>query len=182
MGEGRANGTNAVGSAVRLALGLGAAWIGLIAYMPGIAVAMHEIDHRFTIEGHVCKADGSPAAETQVAVKDTRVSVGVTVFTDARGYYKATLHLHNDNRGDPILVAALEQEKKVAALFDVKDIKTERQVTVNIGSGCEASGEESQRWVYYGAGIGLAVVAAAAGVRMIKKRQRSQKRGKGHRQ
>lgn len=171
-----------VGSAVRLAIGLGVAWIGLIAYVPGIAVAMHEIDHRFTVEGHVCKADGSPAAETQVTVKDTRVSVGVTVFADVRGYYKATLHLHNDNRGDPILVTALEQEKKITALFDVKDIKTERRVAVNIGSGCEASGEESQRWVYYGAGIGLAVVAAAAGVRLIKKRQQPQKRGKGHRQ
>jgi MYXO-CTERM domain-containing protein len=142
---------------------------------------MHEVDHRFTVEGHVCQADGTPAAEAQVLVKDTRVSVGTTVFTDGKGHYKATLHLHNDNRGDPILVTALEQEKKVTALFDVKDVKTERQVTVNIGSGCEASAGGPAPWVYYGAGVGLAAVAVVAGARLIKKRQRSQQRGKGHR-
>jgi hypothetical protein len=179
MGEGRKVGASAIGSTAKLAFA--SAWIGLIASFPGIAVAMHEVDHRFTVEGHVCKADGSPAAETQVVVKDTRVSVGATSFTDARGHYKATLHLHNDNRGDPILVAALDQEKKVTALFDIKDIKTERQVTVNIGSGCEMSGEEPQRWVYYGAGVGLVAAATIAGVRLIKKRQRSRKRGREHR-
>ncbi len=180
MGDGPRNRTSAVGVTARLALG--ALWIGVIAYVPGVAVAMHEVDHRFSVEGHVCKADGSPAAETQVVVKDTRVSVGVAAFTDAQGYYKATLHLHNDNRGDPILVTALDQEKKVTALFDVKDVKTERRVTVDIGSGCGASGEESNRWVYYGVGAGLAAAAVVAGVRMIKGRRRSQKRGKGHRQ
>jgi MYXO-CTERM domain-containing protein len=175
MGDGRRKETDVA------RLVLGAAWVVVFASAPSVAVAMHEVDHRFTVEGHVCKADGTPAAEAQVVVKDTRVSVGTTVFADAGGHYKATLHLHNDNRGDPILVTALEQEKKVTALFDVKDVKTERQVTVNIGSGCEASAGGPPPWVYYGAGVGLAAVAVVAGARLIKKRQRSQQRGKGHR-
>lgn len=163
------------------ALALGCAWFGSIAYGPDTAVAMHEIDHRFTVEGHVCKADGQPAAEAEVIVRDARVSVGTTVFTDSRGYYKGTLHLHNDNRGDAILITALEQEKKVTAQFDPKDVQTERKVTVNIGAGCDASGEASPRWMYYGAGIGLAAVAAFVGARLIGQRRHSQKRGKGPR-
>lgn len=166
---------------------VGAAWIaGLVwtcsfTYFQGTASAMHEVDHRFTVEGHVCGADKRPVPETKVMVKDTRVSVGTAVFTDAQGFYKATLHLHNDNLGDPILVAALEQEQSVTAQFDPKNVKEERKVIVNIGAGCEGQGSESPAWVYYGAGVGLVAVAVAAGARFMKHRQRSEKRGKGKR-
>jgi len=162
-------------------LALGVAWLGATASAPGVAVAMHEIDHRFTVEGYICKADGQPAAETEVVVKDTRVSVGTTAFTDARGYYKATLHLHNDNQGDPVLVAALEQDKKITAQFDPNDVKTERKVTVNIGTGCAVSDEGTPRWVYYGAGIGAAAMAVFAGAWLIGRGRRQPKRGKGAR-
>jgi hypothetical protein len=165
----------------RIALAVSASWISGITYLAGVAEAMHEVDHRFTVEGHVCGGDGRPVPETKVIVKDTRVSIGTAVFTDSRGYYKAVLHLHNDNRGDPILVAALEEEQKVTAQFDPADVKSERQVTVNIGVGCAVQQEESSRWVYYGAGIGLAAAVVAAGVGFVKNRQRVQKRGKGQR-
>ncbi len=165
----------------RIALALSASWISGITYPAGVAEAMHEVDHRFTVEGHVCGVDGRPVPETKVIVKDTRVSIGTAVFTDSHGYYKAVLHLHNDNRGDPILVAALEEEQKVTAQFDPADVKSERQVTVNIGVGCAVQQEESSRWVYYGAGIGLAAVVVAAGVGFVKNRQRVQKRGRGQR-
>lgn len=142
---------------------------------------MHEVDHRFTIEGHVCGVDGRPVPEAKVTVKDTRVSIGTAVFTDAHGYYKAVLHLHNDNRGDPILVAALEEEQKVTAQFDPADVKSERQVTVNIGAGCAVQREEYSRWLYYGVGLGLAVAVVAASVGLVKNRRRAQKRGRGQR-
>lgn len=153
------------------------AWLSGTAYLTGVAEAMHEIDHRFTVEGHVCGADGRPASEAKVIVKDARVSIGTAVFTDSQGYYKAVLHLHNDNRGDPIVVTALEQEQKVYAQFDPADVKNERRATVDIGSGCAAQKEESSRLVYYGAGIGLLAVAVAAGLGVINKRQRRQKQG-----
>ncbi len=165
----------------RIALALSASWISGITYPAWVAEAMHEVDHRFTVEGYVCGVDGRPVPETKVIVKDTRVSIGTAVFTDSHGYYKAVLHLHNDNRGDPILVAALEEQQKVTAQFDPADVKSERQVTVNIGVGCAVQQEESSRWVYYGAGIGLAAVVVAAGVGFVKNRQRVQKRGRGQR-
>src|SRR5687767_12035299 len=103
---------------------------------------MHEIDHRFIVEGHVCGADGKPVPDTKVIVRDPRVTGGVAEFTDSRGHYKATLHLHNENRGDTILVEALDQEQKGTAQFDAKDVKTERKITVNFGTGCATSAED----------------------------------------
>lgn len=175
----------AAGSVENLVAGFGllAGVLGLTAYVPGIATAMHEIDHRFTVEGHVCGADGRPISDTKVIVRDPRITGGVAEFTDSRGYYKATLHLHNENRGDPILVEALGQEQRSTAQFDAKDVKTERKITVNFGTGCAAAAEEEMpAWVLYGTGAGVAAVAAFAGAKWIRKRrQAAQKRGKGPR-
>lgn len=162
-------------------MGLGSFWLASIAYSPGIVIAMHEIDHRFIVEGYVCGADGRPASDTKVIVRDPRVTGGVAEFTDSRGRYKATLHLHNENRGDTLIVEALNEEKRTIAQFDPKDVKTERKVTVNFGAGCEVLDEEMPAWVWYGAGAGLAA-AVFVGARLINKRRRaSQKRGKGQR-
>lgn len=167
-------------TALGTVLSLGAAGLGLGVYFPAPAMAMHEVDHRFTVEGHVCGTDGRPVMDHQVVVKDTRASVGVTAFTDSRGYYKATLHLHNDNLGDPILVTARDEEKNTKAQFDPKDLRSERKVSVDFGTGCEI--EEEPRWAYYGAGLVVAAVAAVAGAKLIRgQRRRSQRRGKGQR-
>ncbi|MBI4400702.1 MAG: carboxypeptidase regulatory-like domain-containing protein [Nitrospirae bacterium] len=178
MRHGQRGGASAISFVKALSFGIAGLWS--LAYFTPTALAMHEVDHRFTVEGHVCGADGQPVPDTQVIAKDVRVSVNATGYTNSRGYYKATLHLHNDNRGDPIVVTALNQEQRVTAQFDAKDVHTERHVTVNFGSGCDASAGGPD-WIYYGAGIGLAAVAAFAGVRLIRNRQRSRKRGKGQR-
>jgi hypothetical protein len=163
------------------ALSLAAAGLGWSAYLAAPAVAMHEVDHRFTVEGYVCGTDGRPVTDHEVVVKDTRVSVGATVFTDSRGYYKATLHLHNDNLGDPVLVTGRDEQKDTKIQFDPKDVRTERRVTVNFGAGCEV-GTEVPRWAYFGAGLAVAVAAAFAGAKLIRsQRRRSQKRGTGQR-
>jgi hypothetical protein len=157
------------------------AWLAVIGSSPGIATAMHEIDHRFTVEGTVCGADGRPVSGTKVIVRDPRASVGTAEFTDGRGYYKAVLHLHNQNQGDPVLVEALNQEQRGIVQLDPKDVKTERKITINIGSGCEGFEGDLPDWVLYG-GIGLAAVAIFAGARWMKRRQRApQKHGKGQR-
>jgi len=163
-------------------LGLGAAGLGWGVYVPPPAVAMHEVDHRFTVEGHVCGTDGRPVADHEVVVKDTRASVGATVFSDSRGYYKATLHLHNDNLGDPVLVTARDEQKDTKVQFNPEDVRTERKIKVNFGTGCEVDAEGESRWVYYGAGLAGAAAAAFAGAKIIRsQRRRSQKRGKGQR-
>ncbi len=156
--------------------------VGLAALVhPGTAQAMHEIDHRFTVEGYVCEADGRPVPDVRVSVQDTRVSIGAAAYTDSQGYYKAALHLHNENRGDPIAVTAREEQQRVAADFDPKDVRTERKVRVNFGSGC-ARAEQPAGWVYYG--LGFSLIAAAVLVATIVRKKRSrrfQRRGKGQR-
>ncbi|HET7058536.1 MAG TPA: carboxypeptidase-like regulatory domain-containing protein [Nitrospiraceae bacterium] len=152
----------------------------MMAIMP-LAQAEHEVDHRFIVEGYVCGGDGRSIANQEVMVKDTRIPLGKTTYTDSDGFYSVTLHLHNDNQGDPILVAAGDREQRLTAKFDAKDMKAERKMTVNFGSGCEGAHSGPGKWVYYSVGLGLAGVAVFAGARMIRKQRRPVKRGKSQR-
>jgi hypothetical protein len=143
-----------------LGVGLLSPWLS-----SSVVLATHEADHRFTVEGFVCDFDGKAAKKAEVVVKDTRVNVGQTVETDEQGYYKVTLHLHNDNLGDPILVTAKREEQRIKVQFDPKDLESERKTRVDFGTGCQrAAPDEVPHWVYYTlavAGVGtLAIVAA----------------------
>jgi hypothetical protein len=152
--------------------------------LPSILFATHEADHRFTVEGFVCDKDGKPNAQLEVLVKDTRVTVGQTVRTDSDGYYKVTLHLHNDNLGDPLLVEAGAEQKQYKVSFDPNDLETERHLQVNFGSGCEQALGPPQ-WFVYGLGVGLAGVGGLIGFKLFKKWKREEKRkrkGLGKRQ
>ena len=99
--------------------------IGLL-FAPAVLFASHAADHRFTVEGFVCGKDGRPSTKIEVLVKDTRITVGQTVTTDDEGYYKTTLHLHNDNVGDPLLVEAGGEQQNFKIQFDPNDLETER--------------------------------------------------------
>ena len=160
-------------------------WLGsLLAGFPA-AMAMHETDHRFTVEGSVCGADGEPVSGVEVLAKDARISVLSTTLTDDRGYYKVTLHLHNDNKGDPIVVyvkdkeGKVQQEQQVTAQFDPKDVHTERKTTVNFGSGCESLAGGPPPWIYYGAGLAVLAGGAWAGAKLLRGRKRQAKSGRG---
>ncbi len=149
-------------------------------FLSSPVVATHETDHRFTVEGVVCGPDGEPIDGEKVVVKDTRVSIATTAYTDGDGYYKAVLHLHNDNVGDPLLVLVLSQEQRARVDFDPEDRRTERRLTVNFGTGCEALGSWPPPWVFYGAGVTAAGIAVYAGARVLRHRRRNAKqRGKG---
>lgn len=140
-------------------------------------IATHEFDHRFTVEGFVCGAGGQPVVDQKVIVKDTRVSVVETAYTDSYGYYKAILHLHDDNLGDPVLIIAGDQEQKTKVQFDLEDRSSERSIRVDFGTGCQVE-REVPAWVFYGAGgMGL-LLAAYVGARMIRRHQKAQRRAK----
>jgi hypothetical protein len=152
--------------------------------LPSILFATHEADHRFTVEGFVCDKDGKPSAQLEVLVKDTRVTIGQTVRTDGDGYYKVTLHLHNDNLGDPLLVEAGAEQKQYKVSSDPNDLETERRLQVNFGSGCEQA-LGPPLWLMYGVGVGLAGAGGLIGFKLFKKWKREEKRkrkGLGKRQ
>ena len=154
--------------------------IGAFLIQPAILYATHEADHRFTVEGFVCGADGKPSANVEVLVKDTRVSYGQTVTTDADGYYKATFHLHNDNLGDPLLVEARGEQQNHKIQFDPKDLESERQIQLNFGSGCVHDRSAPPAWLLAGLGVAAGILGLFIGLKVFKsRRKRPVQRGQG---
>jgi hypothetical protein len=162
-----------------LTLGIGAPWM---------AFAMHETDHRFTVSGYVYDKQGKPVKDARVHVRDLRDQKveAVTTYTDGAGHYKAVLHLHNDNAGDPVQVTVIQEKigldeaKTVRAEYNVTDVTTERQATVDIGPVPEGRTREPdnfQRYIIVGTVI-VAVAAAMAWWRLRKSRNRGKRRGK----
>lgn len=147
---------------------------------PSASPATHEADHRFTVEGFVCGKDGKGIANTDVLVKDTKISYGQIVKTDGDGYYRAAFHLHNENLGDPLFVEANGEQQNHKVVFDPKDLESERKVQIHFGSGCIHDVNSPPVWLWWGLGGTAAVIAGAVGVKRIGKarRKQGQKRGK----
>jgi len=163
-----------------------AALVGIGAFLiqPAILHATHEADHRFTVEGFVCGADGKPSANIEVLVKDTRISYGQTVTTDEGGYYKAAFHLHNDNLGDPLLIEARGEQQNLKIQFDPKDLESERKIQVNFGSGCVHDRAAPPVWLYIGLWVAAGTVGLLVGVKVIRSRRKKEakrERGQGKR-
>jgi hypothetical protein len=156
--------------------------VGSVSF-PTLVFASHAADHRFTVEGFVCGPDGKARAGVDVLVKDTRVTVGQTVTTDSDGYYKVTLHLHNDNVGDPLLVEVGGEQQNHKIQFDPNDLETERKLLVSFGSGC-ASDLGPPKWFVYGLGLAAVAIVGWIGLKISRKRAREgqrQRKGQGKR-
>ena len=156
--------------------------VGISAFVghPASLQAHHAADHRFTVEGFVCNADGAPSANVEVLIKDTRVSYGQAVTTDESGYYKALFHLHNDNLGDPLLVEAKGEQQHHKVQFDPKDLETERRIQVNFGSGCVHDRSATPVWLWGALGAIGGLVVFLVGVKVVRsQRKRSGRREKG---
>jgi hypothetical protein len=153
--------------------------IAILGGFPSIVSATHEADHRFTVEGFVCGADGKSSPNIDVLVKDTKISYGQIVKTDGSGYYKAAFHLHNDNLGDPLLIEANGQQQQQKVSFDPKDLEAERIIQVNFGTGCIQDRGSTPLWVYLGSGAVAAAISGFIGLKLIRSwRKQEQKRGK----
>jgi len=152
--------------------------VALVGGLPAVVSATHEADHRFTVEGVVCGADGKSRANVDVLVKDTKISYGQVVKTDDSGYYKAAFHLHNDNLGDPLLIEANGEQQQRKVSFDPKDLEAERILQVNFGTGCVHDKGSAALWLYIGSGAMAAAVGGFIGVKLIRsRRKQGQKRG-----
>jgi hypothetical protein len=148
---------------------------------------MHETDHRFTVSGYVYDKQGKPVRDARVHVRDLRDQTveAVTTYTDGTGYYKAVIHLHNGNAGDPVQVTAveeklgLEETKTVRAGFSPDDVKTERQMTVHIGPVPERLPDPAGFWRPIIVGLVFAgAVGAMLWWRQRKTRNAGKRRGK----
>lgn len=148
--------------------------------IPPHSLATHEADHRFTVEGFVCGADGKGSAGVEVLIKDTKISYGQTVKTNGDGYFTATFHLHNENLGDPLLIEAGGEAQQRKVQFDPKDLEAERKIQVNFGSGCIRDPRQPPPWVFVGLGAGVIAAGGLLGLKLVRaSRKHGQKRGKG---
>lgn len=161
--------------------------VGAGALIPCAAWATHEMDHRFTISGHIRDKDGKPVRDVRVQARDLRDQKidPVTSYADGSGFYKLILHLHNQNVGDPIQLSVkdersgLDEVKKIRAEFDPADRHVERQAKVDFGPEAETPGggsggvvgteDAAKLWLY---GVGGVLVAAAIGVAVARARHR----------
>lgn len=149
------------------------------AALPAVVWATHEADHRFTVEGYICGSDGKGVADTEVIVKDTKLSYGQAVKTDGDGYYRAIFHLHDNNLGDPLLVEAKGEQQNHRVQFDPEDRESERKILVNFGSGCDTSSPPP--WLWWGVGALAAAVGGAVGLKVVhsqRKRTKGKSQGK----
>jgi len=149
---------------------------------PAVVAATHEADHRFTVEGFVCGADGKGIANADVLVKDTKNSYGQVVKTDGDGYYKAIFHLHNDNLGDPLLVEAKGEQQNHKIQFDPKDLESERKILINFGTGCDVSAPPI--WLWWGIGVIAAAVGGVVGLKVFRsqrKQEQTRRKSQGKR-
>jgi hypothetical protein len=147
---------------------------------PAVLLATHEADHRFTVEGFVCRADGTGSPGVEVLVKDTRISYGQTVTTDGDGYYKATFHLHNDNLGDPLFIEAGGEQQNQKVQFDPKDLEAERRIQVNFGKGCIRDPSAPPVWVLSTVGVAAVGVGGFVGTKLFRAwRKKEARREKG---
>lgn len=156
------------------------AGLSVVLLFPAVLPATHEADHRFTVEGFVCGADGRGSPDVEVLVKDTRISYGQTVTTDGNGYYKATFHLHNDNLGDPLFIEARGEQQNQKVQFDPKDLEAERRIQVNFGNGCIRDPSAPPVWVVSMVGVVAVGIGGFVGTKMFRAwRKKDAKREKG---
>lgn len=105
-------------------------WVVVVACtlgMSGMVHAEHTADHRYTIEGYVSNADGTPRPHELVAVMDrpdTRLGVA---HTGSNGWYRIQLHLHNSDLGRLLTVEANHVTRQIRVTFDPQDTTSERR-------------------------------------------------------
>jgi hypothetical protein len=150
-----------------------------MAVFPSAVLATHEADHRFTVQGFVCGADGKGVSDTDVLIKDTKISYGQIVKTDGDGYYTATFHLHNENLGDPLLVEAKGEQQNHKVQFDPKDLESERKIQVHFGTGCIRDVNQPPAWLWWSLGAVTVTVVGLIGLQTVRaQRRQAQKRSK----
>jgi len=138
--------------------------------LPHAAFAEHEADHRYFVSGFVRDAEGKPQQDVVVSVEH-KGGQKKRATTNRRGYYEVMFHLHNENLGDEIVVAAADEIKKHTMKFDPGDHVSERRREVDFG----APGKESPYdWVYWIGGVGL-LIGVAVGLRFFRKKKKVKK-------
>ena len=90
------------------------------------AVAMHGVDHRFTVWGEITFEDGTPAVGTAVHVIVAAGTLRNRVNVDADGWYRKVLVVVDADLGKVFDIKVGRQVRRVEVAFDPTDTTTER--------------------------------------------------------
>ncbi|MFQ6021532.1 MAG: hypothetical protein ACE5NW_02320 [Acidiferrobacterales bacterium] len=147
--------------------------------LPPVALALHEIDHRYDVMGYVLDKEEKPIGEAQVRIyMDNRV-VGYEK-TNSQGFYKIRLHLHDPDLGKTLRVQTANVSRNIKVTFTPGDKKTKRVHYANFIDGKLIQRKLSRNtfpvWVY---GAIAAIVIATAIMIALRRTRRMQRR---HRQ
>lgn len=145
------------------------------------ALATHEADHRYHVEGYVLDAQERPLANSPVIVRQQGRIIG-NGATSSRGFYSILLHLHDQDLGKTLQVRSANHEATIRVTFTPGDATTRRVHHLNF-IGATVIEEKLARggvpaWLY--AAIAVAVLVPA-GILLSRrgKRNGSKQTGKG---
>lgn len=93
--------------------------------------AIHEVDHRYVVLGYVRDEAGAVVVGSPVEVVREKTGSSARAETDEEGFYLAIVHLHNEDLGDTLRVAAGAGTIEIQARFDPRDVTTHRGTRVD---------------------------------------------------
>jgi len=106
--------------------------LGLALALAGTAGATHAPDHRFIVVGYVRDADGRGLPNETVVVTRLKTALRYRSHTDQDGFYLVVVHLHDEDEGERLAVAARGLRGEIVARYDVSDKKVERGTRVDV--------------------------------------------------
>jgi hypothetical protein len=117
-------------------LGAGLCALYLLSVFPLLALATHEVAHRFTVYGSVREGASFPGkllSAQQVVVRDAKTGqVLQRGVTNQEGHFRLVLHMHSDDLGREVVVSCQNSRATVKVNFDPNDATTERQARVDL--------------------------------------------------
>jgi len=150
----------------------------VLAVYPQVAFSEHEADHRYTVLGYVLDDQKQGVSNSSVKILLDGKLIGQNT-TDANGFYKARLHLHDPDYGKELEIASAKGNGKVKIDFTLGNKEKERLHHINFIDGVLTEGELSvsglPQWVYFAVGGLLLVIIVVAVGKNIGKSKRKKK-------
>ena len=125
------------------------------------AQALHETDHRYDITGYILGTDERAIPGVSVVAHLENKPVG-NGRSDANGYYRFRLHLHDSDVGRELHIRTPESRGTVRVTLTPGDASTERIHHVNFIGGKLVEGELAGR-----GSVSTFALTAAAGVVLL---------------
>lgn len=134
----------------------------LSAWPAASALALHETDHRYDLMGYVLDANERPITGVRVVGHLGNKPMG-SGSTDASGYYRFRMHLHDSDVGRELRIKTADAEGTVRVALTPGDASTERIHHVNFIAGKLVEGELSGR----GGGFPMPALIAGGAVVLL---------------